>query len=360
MTPRENVLSLFRRTGYEFAPVGFSMCPTLWDAYKKKAGEVPLEEYFEYDRGFAFAGVPGLGVKDRGAIDWGAYFPGGVKEGTTFNEYGVAHEPGSAAAFHLKYMRHPMAGFDSLSQMQDYPWPELDTGNTAAIARGVEAAHARGRAACGGMECTIWETAWYIRDMTQLMMDMMTDDEKAHFILDRATEDACRRAAAFAGAGVDIIMTGDDIGMQNSIMMSVEMYREWLKPRLAKTIRAAKDVKPDVLIQYHSCGYVEPFIDDLIEAGIDILNPVQPECMDFGELHAKYGDRVSFNGTLGTQTTMPFGSPHDVEAVVTTNLRIAGDKGGLLVSPTHLLEPEVPLANVEAYVRACKEFSPVA
>jgi uroporphyrinogen decarboxylase len=140
-------------------------------------------------------------------------------------------------------------------------------------------------------------------------------------------------------------------------MMSLDMYREWLKPRLAKVIAAAKAIKPDILIHYHSCGYVEPYIPDLMEAGVDILNPVQPECMDFAKLHAEHGDRWSFNGTLGTQTTMPFGSAKDVRDVVLRNLDIAGAKGGLMVCPTHLLEPEVPWENVEAYVKACRDFS---
>ena len=146
--------------------------------------------------------------------------------------------------------------------------------------------------------------------------------------------------------------------MQAQIMMSLPMYREWLKPRLARVIEAARAVKPDVLVFYHSCGYVEPFIEDLMDAGVDILNPVQPECMDFAEIHATYGDVLSFNGTLGTQSTLPFGTPEEVRAEVLRNLEIAGPEGGLFVTPTHMVEPEVPWANIEAYVRAVKEFSP--
>jgi uroporphyrinogen decarboxylase len=186
---------------------------------------------------------------------------------------------------------------------------------------------------------------------------MVMEDEKAVFLLDKITADAAGKAAAFARAGVDIIATGDDIGMQNTIMMSLEMYREWLKPRFARVIAAARAEKPDVLIHYHSCGYVEPYIPDLLEAGIDILNPVQPECMDFARLHEQYGERLSFNGTLGTQTTMPFGTPAEVREVVFRNLDIAGPAGGLVVCPTHLLEPEVPWENVEAYVIACRDYS---
>jgi uroporphyrinogen decarboxylase len=192
--------------------------------------------------------------------------------------------------------------------------------------------------------------------MTQLMMDMTLEDEKATFMLDIITERACQQVALFAEAGVDVVELGDDVGMQSTIMMSQEMYRTWLQPRLAKVIATAKRIKPDILIFYHTCGYVEPLIPNLIEAGIDILNPVQPECMPFDRIHKKFGQHLSFNGTLGTQTTMPFGTPKDVRATVLKNLELAGPAGGLYCCPTHLLEPEVPWANVEAYVAACKEF----
>ena len=177
------------------------------------------------------------------------------------------------------------------------------------------------------------------------------------WLLDKVTETACYRARIAAQAGVDIIHLGDDVGMQSRIMMSKAMYKEWLKPRLAKVIAAAKAIKPDVLIFYHSCGFVTPFIQDFIDIGIEILNPVQPECMNFADIHAQYGDTLSFNGTLGTQTTMPFGSAGDVKNVVYNNLEIAGPKGGLVVAPTHMVEPEVPWENIEAYIRACKSFS---
>jgi hypothetical protein len=136
------------------------------------------------------------------------------------------------------------------------------------------------------------------------------------------------------------------------------MYRDWLKPRLKRVIDAAKAVKPDILIQYHSCGYVTPLVGDLVEAGIDILNPVQPECMDVEQVLSDFRGVLSFNGTIGTQTTMPFGTPEEVKATVRRNLERAGPRGGLFCCPTHMLEPEVPWENVEAYVEACREWSP--
>ena len=356
MTPRENLISLYRRQGYEHAPVGLGLCPSLQERYKEIAGDKPMAEHFGYPEGFARRHVPGLKFKPRDPVDWTVYFDAPLKEGTTFGAYGVAHEPGSEAAKHMTYMRHPLGRASSLEALQAFPFPAYDTENVQHIRDAVEATHAAGLAAVGGMQCTVWERAWYIRDMTQLMMDMTMEDEKASFILDKITDHACQRAAAYAAAGADIIELGDDVGMQETIMMSKEMYAEWLQPRLARVIAAAKAQNPDVLIWYHTCGYVEPLIDNLIEAGVEILNPIQPECMDFAEIHAKYGDRLSFHGTVGTQTTMPFGTPQEVRATVHRNLEIAGEQGGLFCCPTHMLEPEVPWENIEAYVAACKEF----
>jgi uroporphyrinogen decarboxylase len=137
----------------------------------------------------------------------------------------------------------------------------------------------------------------------------------------------------------------------------MELYRKWLKPALSRIIKAARAIKPDIIVFYHSCGYIEPFIPDLIEAGIDVLNPVQPECMDFSEIHSKYGDVLSFHGTIGTQTTMPFSTRDEVRETVHKHLRIAGKKGGLFIAPTHLLEPEVPWENILAFADACKDYS---
>jgi uroporphyrinogen decarboxylase len=192
--------------------------------------------------------------------------------------------------------------------------------------------------------------------MDLLMIDMAGEDEKAVFLLDKITDLACFRAARYAEARADILALGDDLGMQRSIVMSREMYRTWLKPRLKRVIDAAKAIKPDIIIQYHSCGYVTPLIPDLIEAGIDVLNPVQPECMDVEQVLGEFGGRISFNGTIGTQTTMPFGTPQEVQATVRRNLRLAGRHGGLLCCPTHMLEPEVPWENIEAYVEACRTW----
>ena len=367
MTPRENLASLLCRTGYEYAPCQLDLCPTLWNEFKHRMDEAGtpdrrLEDYFGV-KYFPTVGIPGPARKKTDPIDWTQFYTHVplAKDASVDDTWGIGHEKGSAAAFHMTRMRHPMEQFNSVAQIEDYPWPDWSNESPETdeyMRKRVEEIHTEDRTAWAGMACTVWETAWYLRSMEQLMMDMIDDDPKATALLDRVTAAACDRARRYARAGVDVLHLGDDIGMQSSPMMAISLYREWLKPRLKQVIDAAKRENPNIIIDYHSCGYVLPFIDDLIEAGVQVLNPVQPESQTFEEVYDKWGNRLSFRGTLGTQTTMPFGTPEEVRAWVHKHLAIAGSKGGLFCVPTHILEPEVPWANVEAYVQACKDFRP--
>jgi uroporphyrinogen decarboxylase len=139
------------------------------------------------------------------------------------------------------------------------------------------------------------------------------------------------------------------------MLMSVRMWRTWLRPRLARTIAAAREVRPDVLVFYHSDGDVSAIIPDLIEIGVDILNPIQPECMDPAALKRNFGDRLAFWGTIGTQSTLPFGSPDDVRREVRLRIETVGVGGGLFLAPTHVIEPEVPFENIAAFVDAVRD-----
>ena len=155
---------------------------------------------------------------------------------------------------------------------------------------------------------------------------------------------------------MDILFTGDDVGTQHGMMMSPTSWRSWLKPLLAKVIASARAVNPDIPVWYHSDGKIEAIIPDLIEVGVTILNPVQPECMDPARLKKQYGDQLSFWGCVGTQSTMPWGTPEEVRDTVKRLIQTVGEGGGLVIGPTHVLEPEVPWENVLALADAVREF----
>jgi len=351
MSARDNVISLYRRRGYDAVPVEFHLCPSLEEEYRRRYGK---ERWYGEHFGFAVHGA-WVAPTRRGGFVQERWFPGETfKPGTHFDDWGVGHEPGSDAAHHMTRMLHPLGSATGIADLDAYPFPDWDDQPSTELRAKVEAVHAKGHAASGGMACTIWETAWYLRGMDRIVADFVEDPEFATDLLERITVRAERRARAYARAGIDILCLGDDIGTQSRLMMSPATYRRWLKPRLRRVVDAAKAVNPDIVILYHSCGHVTGLIKDLVEAGVEVLNPVQPESMDFAELHRQYGKDLSFNGTLGTQSVMPFGTVEEVKAETRRVLAIAGKQGGLLPCPTHLLEPEVPWANIEAYVEACR------
>jgi uroporphyrinogen decarboxylase len=168
-------------------------------------------------------------------------------------------------------------------------------------------------------------------------------------LLERTAEFQRLVAERLARAGVDIVLVGDDVAGQHGLLMRLETWREFLKPRLAATVRAVKQASARTFVCYHSDGNVEPVIPDLIEIGIDILNPVQPECLDPAGIKRRFGDRLSFWGTVSVQRTMPFGQPGEVAEEVRARVREVGCGGGLILSPAHVLGPETPWENVVAF-----------
>ena len=350
MTPRENILSALRREGFESVPVDFVLCESQIRDFEKRFGHSDYESYFglchrsfemEVQRNYSFG--PDLFLREK------------LPESTVFDEYGIGHSKGSAAAFHMTRMHHPLKGAE-LQEIFDYPYPTVPEGELERLKQKVNHLRSKELASFAFMQMTVWEASWYLRSMEELMIDMMMEDEKATALLDKITQFAVSKAETYARAGVDILSLGDDIGTQNSIMIDIMLWEQWLKPRLSKVIEAARKINPGIMIFYHSCGHVTPFIDQLIEIGVDILNPVQPECMNFDEVHNRYGDRLSFWGTLGTQELLPFGTKEEVFQTTINRLEKCGEKGGIVIGPTHMVEPEVPWENLTAIMDGVHSF----
>lgn len=347
MTPRENILCTLRRKQPEYVPFQFDLCPSLMKEFHQRTGAQNVEAYYDFDmRTF------GLNPT-RHHNDYSAYF-GKLKPGTTINEWGVGHEPGSVEHF-TKFL-HPMETFETPEEVWNFPAPDiLAPYRWEGMKERMAACKAAGYAARFSA-IQIFEPAWYLRGLDNLLCDMLTDEEMAHACLERMARFEIETARRAAQCGADIILFGDDVGTQKDMMMDPELYRKWLKPDMARAIAAAKEENPDVIAVYHSDGVIDAIIPDLIEIGMDVLNPVQPECVNPKALKEQYGDKIAFWGCIGTQTTMPFGSVEEVEETVRRMIEDVGKDGGLVLAPTHLLEPEVPYDNIEAFVRAVRRY----
>jgi len=197
---------------------------------------------------------------------------------------------------------------------------------------------------CGAVVTTIFETAWALRGLERLLMDFVSNPDLAETVLDIPFHYHLAAARKMTSLGVDMLWIGDDVGAQDSMIISPRTWRRFLKPRLATFIAEVKALNPKLKVAYHSDGKVDDIIPELIDIGLDILNPVQPLCMDPAVLKKKYGRNLCFWGSIDEQRTLPFGTPEEVRQEVLLRLRTIG-QGGLIIGPTHHLQLDTPLEN---------------
>jgi uroporphyrinogen decarboxylase len=197
---------------------------------------------------------------------------------------------------------------------------------------------------------TMFETAWALRGYERLMMDFVERPDLADAILDIPYCYHLTAAERLVQMGVDMIWIGDDVGTQRGMLFSPVLWRRFLKNRLATFVSRLKSLNPKLKVAYHSDGDITPIISELIEVGIDVLNPVQPACMNPALLKEQFGDRLCFWGTLDEQYTLPFGSPNEVREEVLSRLRNVGNGGGLILGPTHHVQLDTPMDNFWAMV----------
>jgi uroporphyrinogen decarboxylase len=202
---------------------------------------------------------------------------------------------------------------------------------------------------------TIFETAWALRGYEQMLTDLVVDPDLASFILDIPYRYHLAAAQRLVQLGVDMIWVGDDVGSQAGMLIAPDLWRRMFKPKWAEFFATLKRLNPALKIAYHSDGAIEPIIPDLIEIGLDVLNPVQPACMDPARLKKLYGDRLCFWGTIDEQHTLPFGTPEDVVREVLTRLDTVGRGGGLIIGPTHHVQLDTPLENFWAMIETVTE-----
>ena len=287
-------------------------------------------------------------------IDYSRYWEDqDLPEGTTFDERGVAMQP--SGFYHFWGYISPLRNATSLKEIEDYPLDDFGDCDFDRWREQVQAAHAAGRVVSvfiGHM----YENAWQIRGYEEFLLDTIERPAWAECLLQRLAEQDRILAREAAAAGADLIRCGDDVANQRAMMFAPDTWRRMIHDRWRATWAQIKSARPQMRIWYHSDGNILPIIGELVDAGLDILNPLQPECLDMDEVYRRFGGRLTFDGLMGTQSTMPWGSPSDVRARVREIIDRYGQNGGLMISPTHVLEPEVPLANIDAYAEACREF----
>ncbi len=260
---------------------------------------------------------------------------------------------------------HPLLNATTVRELEDYAgWPDMT--DPSRVAHVAEAARRLAERNEYAILATPWllfpfERAMAMQGLEAFLLNMGLHPEFAVALLEKIAG-LCKALMGIflreLGDNVDIIKIGDDLGTQQSLMMSPKMYREMLKPIHADYIRFIKE-RTSAKVFFHTDGDVEPLIEDFIEIGVDILNPIQTSAgkmADLASLKAKYGDRIVFCGGIDTHRILPFGTPDEVRMEVKRVIETLGPGGGFMLGAVHTVMNDVPAQNVLAMVDAVEEF----
>jgi uroporphyrinogen decarboxylase len=198
---------------------------------------------------------------------------------------------------------------------------------------------------------SLYERAWSLRGMENLMMDFIEHPEFVHELFTLIADYNIAQVKEALKYDIDAVYFGDDWGQQHGLIMGPHFWREFILPQLKRMYGVVRDAGKYVFI--HSCGDVDELFEDLIDAGLDCFNPFQPEVMDVYSLLDQYRGRLAFHGGLSIQKTLPFGTVEEVES---ESLRLlqAGRRGGLVFSPSHAVESDTSLENILAFINMAK------
>lgn len=277
-----------------------------------------------------------------------------LEDGRQRDEWGIVYEQ---VGLYAEAVVRPLAEAESVEDVEAYPFPDAHAAGRWDFAEQTIAQYKDGYGLVGDMEACLFELAWNLTGLEKFLMDLLTEEEYVDVLLDKILEYSTQCGLKMIDLGVDMLWTGDDFGTQSAMMVSPDVWRRHFKPRMAKMFAAFKERNPQVKIAYHSCGAIAPIIPDLIEIGLDFLNPIQPkaEGMDLAALAREYGDALGFFGGVDVQGILPNGTTEDVANEVKRCLNATKGRR-FIIAPAHNIQPDTPVENVFAFYEAVKKY----
>ena len=282
---------------------------------------------------------------------FGSYKP--IRENVFEDEYGVRYQK-SATGLHWRYIHHPL---EDAEDPDEYEFPDFAEEARYEQARDIVKQYRDNYAIQGLLHQTFYEGAWTLRSFRRFSMDLINNPRFVHKLLDKLLKVRTEAGKRYVELGADIVQLGDDVGHQMGMMISPAVWREYFKPRMKLLIQdLRKHSRNGIHIYYHCDGNIKPIIPELMEIGVDILNPVQPEAMNPDEVKTEFGDRLVLHGTISVQETIAHGSVEDVKTEVADRIRRCGKNGGLIIAPAHAPQPSDPMQNIIALYETARSI----
>lgn len=358
MNSRERVLRALRRKegNPDRVPLQFDLCRQHIEAFGRKLSIEPdyALSYYE-DLTYRISANEirtrmGSDVVVVGGTVPSGYTPKPVSGDITMNEFGMHMKP---TPLYVEVVKCPLDNITTVEEAEAYKFPDpFSPGRFEKAKRDIDK-FAGDYFIIGDVEISLFEMAWHLTGLEKYMIGMMCNEPWIEYLNDRVEEWTTGLALQLLRAGVDAIWFGEDLGSQTSTLISPEEWRIRFKPRHKRMIDRLKNENPDIMIIMHSDGAVAPLIDDFIELGIEVYNPVQPnvEGSDPQELKDKYGEKISFFGGIDQQALLPSGNIPAIRREIKRRIEILGKNKGYLLAPAHIIQTDVTNVTIEEMIK---------
>ncbi|MHC4581958.1 MAG: uroporphyrinogen decarboxylase family protein, partial [Planctomycetota bacterium] len=265
-------------------------------------------------------------------------------------------------------VEYPLEKATSVAEIESYPkWPRPEHFDYECVRQQAAQACQTGKVVVFMGDrlnrCAQLKPAMYLRGVEQILMDVVANPEIAKMIFRKIADfygEYAHRTLEAADGNIDIFFTGDDFGTQDNTFLSVDTWRNLLKEGFDRFINIGHEF--GCKVAHHTCGCVAQLLPDFVESGLDILNPLQPDCarMDYQKIKEQYGDKICFHGGISIQKTLPYGSCEDVRNEVKDRAaKLAGD-GGYIFCTAHNIQADTPIENIITLFEAYRQFGSVA
>ena len=338
-------------------PIQFDLSRELLEEFSDRLG-IPVdyrESYYE-DLMYRISGNELRTKMGSDCVIVGGGHPEGYEEkelenGHQVNEFGMEMRQGP---LYMEVVNPPLADIDSEEEALEYEFPDPHADGRYSEAEADLEEYESEYYVVGDCELTMFEISWHLVGMEKFLRDLTLGKDYTEVLLQKSIDWTRGVARELAELGVDALWFGDDVGAQDGLLISPDLWRDRFKPKYREVFEEAREIAEDITIIFHSDGAVAPLIDDLIEIGVDVFNPVQPGVPGHEpvDLQEQFGERISFFGSIDQQQLLPNGSPSDIEADVKSKIDVLGEGGGFMIAPAHIIQSDTPPENVEAFIDA--------